>query len=198
MQRTRAAALLRGVSPSAQQRSPTRNRQQTRHTIVPASLAGAARWRRERFTNIRAGNATMLRGILILALALGVRGDPASAAPEGCSSFSVSGAKYEPEEFDVITWLLNGGYDSGTPDWDVDGNRFRGTSSHLDGTYTLKKACDDGSGSFEYECEPCNKLPYEGWGFYMYKTDEMWYVGMYGCNHGAMGEEKGASQEETP
>jgi len=34
----------------------------------------------------------MLRGIVILTLALGVRGDPASAAPEGCSSFSVSGA----------------------------------------------------------------------------------------------------------
>ena len=112
---------------------------------VPASLAGAARRRRECFypRPRRLAANTMLRGIVILTLALGVRGDPASAAPEGCSSFSVSGAKYEPEEFNIITWLLNGGYDSGTPDWDVDGNRFRGTSSHLDGTYTLNKACDD-------------------------------------------------------
>ena len=31
----------------------------------------------------------------------------------------------------------------------------------------------------------------------MYKTDEMWYVGMYGCNHGAMGEEKGAFLRAT-
>ena len=55
----------------------------------------------------------MLRGILILALALGVRGDPASAAPEGCSSFSVSGALLcgnQPPDY--LLWKC-----SADPDW---------------------------------------------------------------------------------